>query len=50
MIFELTMTCEFLTPFFPGQFLPLASLASVGKAIGLAAFVATTPAFQQVRQ
>jgi hypothetical protein len=28
-------------------FLPLASIANVGKAIALAAFVSTTPAFQQ---
>lgn len=29
------------------HFLPLASLANLGKAIALAAFVATAPAFQQ---
>lgn len=33
---------------FPSQqFLPLASVSNVGKAMALAAFVATAPAFQQ---
>jgi hypothetical protein len=79
IIFEATISCEFITPFFPQvrdpwqcvpctaalwqqagkltaacalpcsaqYFLPLASIANVGKAIALAAFVSTTPAFQQ---
>ncbi|KAJ9527587.1 hypothetical protein QJQ45_025871 [Haematococcus lacustris] len=64
LIFEATIGCEFITPFFPQpmllvlplplllllllqHFLLLASVANVGKAIALAAFVATAPAFQQ---
>ncbi len=47
MIFEATIGCEFITPLFPQHFLALASMANVGKAIALAAFVATAPAFQQ---
>lgn len=46
-IFEATISCEFITPFFPNHFLVLASVANLGKAIALAAFVATAPAFQQ---
>ncbi|KAK9863284.1 hypothetical protein WJX84_005289 [Apatococcus fuscideae] len=35
---------EFITPMFPGQFLLLASLANVGKSIGLTTYVSTQPA------
>jgi hypothetical protein len=42
-----TTGCEFLTPFYPQHFLALASIANVGKAISLAAFVAVQPAFQR---
>lgn len=47
VIFDVTIGCEFLTPFFPQHFLPLASIANVGKAIALAAFVAVHPVFQK---
>ena len=47
VIFEVTIGCEFITPFFPQHFLALASVANVGKAIALSAFVATQPALQQ---
>ena len=40
------MSGEFLTPLFPHMFLPLASLANLGKAVALSAFVAVTPSFQ----
>jgi len=46
-IFDTTIGCEFITPFFPQHFLALASVSNVGKAMALAAFVATAPAFQQ---
>lgn len=35
---------EFITPMFPNQFLLLASLANVGKSIGLTTYVSTQPA------
>ena len=41
------MTLEFATPVFPRRFLPLASAANVGKSVGLATYVACTPAFQR---
>jgi hypothetical protein len=41
------VSAEFLTPFFPGAFVPLTSIASVGRAVGLTTFVATQPAFMQ---
>ncbi|KAG1673256.1 hypothetical protein FOA52_002536 [Chlamydomonas sp. UWO 241] len=47
LVFEATIGCEFLTPFFPQHFLALASVANVGKAIALSAFVAVQPAFQK---
>ena len=46
-IFEGTVGCEFITPLFPQHFLALASIANVGKAIALSAFVSTQPAFQK---
>ena len=38
---------EYATPFFPGHFLLLASTANVGKSVGLATYLACTPAFQK---
>jgi hypothetical protein len=47
LLFTACITCEFLTPFYPQHFLLLASVANVGKAVGLTTFIATGPAFQQ---
>ncbi len=47
IIFTTTTGCEFLTPFYPQHFLALASIASVGKAIALAAYIAIQPTFQK---
>ncbi len=47
LLFTACISCEFLTPFFPQHFLLLASIANVGKAVGLTTFIATGPAFQQ---
>lgn len=38
---------EYLTPLAPQHFLPMASLANVGKSIGLTTFIATQPAFHR---
>ena len=35
---------EYATPFFPRQFVMLASLANVGKAVALTSFISTQPA------
>ncbi|MEW5318995.1 MAG: hypothetical protein WDW38_010173 [Sanguina aurantia] len=47
LIFTACMSGEFLTPIFPDYFVLLASIANIGRAVGLTAFVATQPAFQQ---
>lgn len=47
LLFSAAITLEYLTPLFPGQFLLLASTANVGKSMGLATYIATTPAFQR---
>lgn len=47
LIFTACMSGEFLTPLFPDYFVLLASIANIGRAVGLTAFVATQPAFQQ---
>ena len=36
---------EYLTPLMPHYFLPLASLANVGKSMGLTTYIATQPVF-----
>ncbi|KAG2432623.1 hypothetical protein HXX76_008963 [Chlamydomonas incerta] len=46
LIFTGCMAGEFATPFWPQHFVALASVSSVGRAVGLSAFVATQPAFQ----
>ncbi|GLI65298.1 hypothetical protein VaNZ11_008791 [Volvox africanus] len=46
LIFTACMAGEFVTPFWPQHFVALASISSVGRAVGLSAFVATQPAFQ----
>lgn len=44
VLFTASLGLETLTPLAPSHFLPLATLANVGKSIGLAAYLATTPA------
>ncbi|KAG2487824.1 hypothetical protein HYH03_013541 [Edaphochlamys debaryana] len=46
LIFTACMAGEFATPFWPQHFVALASVSSVGRAVGLSAFVAVQPAFQ----
>ncbi len=41
------MGLECLTPLAPRYFLPLASLANVGKSVGLITHIATQPSFQK---
>eukprot|EP00898_Chlorokybus_atmophyticus_P000753 jgi/Chlat1/1679/Chrsp127S01915 len=38
---------EIITPLFPGYFLPIATLANVGKSIGLVTYLATNPPFMK---
>jgi hypothetical protein len=45
LVYTACVACEFAAPFRPQDFLLLASVANVGKAIGLATFVSTSPAF-----
>lgn len=47
LMFTACMGCEFLTVQFPQHFLLLASVANVGKAVGLTTYVSTNPAFQK---
>ncbi|GBG86874.1 hypothetical protein CBR_g42158 [Chara braunii] len=47
LLFTLSLGMEMTTPFFPQLFLPIATLANVGKSIGLAAYVATTPSMNK---
>ncbi|CAI5516529.1 unnamed protein product [Closterium sp. Naga37s-1] len=42
-LFSASLGLDILTPHFPHLFLPLATAANIGKSIGLAAYVATTP-------
>ncbi len=49
VVFEATIGCEFITPFFPQHFLALASLANAGKAIALSAFVSTAVSERESR-
>ena len=44
MLHSVCTILEFITPMFPNQFLLLASLANVGKSIGLTTYVSTQPA------
>lgn len=47
LLYAVAITMEYLTPRFPEHFLILASLANVGKSVGLATFIATQPAFHR---
>lgn len=47
LLFSAAITMEYVTPFFPKHFLLLASTANVGKSVGLATYLACTPAFQK---
>ena len=47
LLFSVAITLEYATPFFPRHFLLLASTANVGKSVGLATYLACTPAFQK---
>lgn len=45
VLFTASVSLEFLTPLMPQYFLPLASLANVGKSMGLTTYIATQPVF-----
>ena len=47
LLFTACVSCEFAAPFFPQHFLALASVANVGRAVGLTTFVSSQPAFMQ---
>ncbi|KAL4859390.1 Protein strawberry notch 1 [Chlorella vulgaris] len=47
IVYALSLSLEFLTPLAPQHFLVMASLANVGKSIGLTTFIATQPAFHR---
>lgn len=47
ILYCLALALEYATPLAPSAFLPLASLANVGKSVGLATYVATQPAFHK---
>lgn len=47
ILYAVAISLEYLTPIFPQHFLAMASLANVGKSIGLATFIATQPAFHR---
>ncbi|EFN59464.1 hypothetical protein CHLNCDRAFT_138052 [Chlorella variabilis] len=47
IIYAVSLSLEFLTPLAPQHFLVMASLANVGKSIGLTTFIATQPAFHR---
>ena len=45
VLFTAAVSLEYLTPLMPRYFLPLASLANVGKSVGLTTYIATQPVF-----
>ncbi len=45
VLFTAAVSLEYLTPLVPRYFLPLASVANVGKSIGLTTYIATQPVF-----
>ena len=45
MLFTAAVSLEYLTPLVPRYFLPMASIANVGKSIGLTTYIATQPVF-----
>ncbi|KAL2603170.1 hypothetical protein R1flu_017177 [Riccia fluitans] len=47
VLFSLSLGLEILTPYFPGYFLFLATVANVGKSIALAAYLATSSAIHK---
>lgn len=47
LVYASCLGLEYLTPLFPQYFLLLASVANVGKSVGLATFIATQPAFHR---
>ncbi|KAK9813139.1 hypothetical protein WJX72_009670 [[Myrmecia] bisecta] len=47
LLFAGCISLEYLTPLFPHHFLLLASVANVGKSIGLTTYISTQPAIQK---
>lgn len=45
VLFTAAVSLEYLTPLMPRYFLPLASVANVGKSVGLTTYIATQPVF-----
>jgi len=47
LLYATSLSLDFLTPLFPQYFLPMASLANVGKSVGLTTYISTQPAFHR---
>lgn len=47
LVYAGALVLDFLTPLFPGRFLPMAAIANVGKSVGLTTYISTQPAFQR---
>jgi glutamate N-acetyltransferase/amino-acid N-acetyltransferase len=47
LLYATSLSLDFLTPLFPHYFLPMASLANVGKSVGLTTYISTQPAFHR---
>ena len=45
LVYSASVALEFLTPMAPQYFLLLASIANVGKSVGLATHISTQPSF-----
>ncbi|KAK9841961.1 hypothetical protein WJX81_001250 [Elliptochloris bilobata] len=45
LLFSGSIALEYLTPLWPGRFLLMASVANVGKSIGLTTYISTQPSF-----
>ncbi len=47
LLYAASLSLDFLTPLFPQYFLPMASIANVGKSVGLTTYISTQPAFHR---
>jgi Vitamin B6 photo-protection and homoeostasis len=47
LLYATSLSLDFLTPLFPQYFLPMASIANVGKSVGLTTYISTQPAFHR---
>jgi len=47
LLYASSLALDYLTPLFPGHFLPMAALANIGKSVGLTTYISTQPAFHR---